>query len=75
MFGLERDQQSENVSTRHTTTLRVLKDRLTGQSVGECVYLGYEPDTGLLYETDKPTKDGPAFSDHTQENPSGNDDF
>jgi len=75
MFGLERDQQSENVSTRHTTTLRVLKDRLTGQSVGECIYLGYAPDTGLLYETEKPVKDGPSFKDHTQEDPVGNNDF
>jgi len=75
MFGLERDQQSENVSTRHTTTLRVLKDRLTGQSVGECIYLGYEADTGILYGTDKPEKDGPAFKYRSNAEPEGNNDF
>lgn len=54
MFGLERDQQNENEAVRTTTTFRILKDRYTGRSTGHVFYLGYDPETGMLYETDKP---------------------
>lgn len=63
-FGLERSQQDEDPKKRHTTTLRVLKDRYTGQSTGELLYLGYDKDTGRLYETEAPT-DNPGFTDTT----------
>jgi len=53
MFGLERNQQSENEVERHTTTFRVLKDRYTGQSTGRMFYLGYDPATGRLFETEQ----------------------
>lgn len=51
MFGLERDQQHEDERLRSVTTFRVLKDRYTGQATGETIYLGYERDTGRLFES------------------------
>ena len=52
MFGMERDQQSDDIKERTTTTFRVLKDRYTGQSTGKKMYLGYDAETGMLYETE-----------------------
>jgi twinkle protein len=54
MFGLERDQQAEDEKVRQTTVFRVLKDRYTGQATGQVFYLGYEHETGRLYETTNP---------------------
>lgn len=54
MFGLERDQQSEDERVRSTTTFRILKDRYTGRGTGQVFYFGYDQETGLLYETDAP---------------------
>ena len=51
MFGLERNQQAGDESSRHTTTFRVLKDRYTGQSTGLTFGLSYDSATGLLKET------------------------
>ena len=50
MFGLERDQQAEDLHERETTTFRVLKDRYTGQSTGMTFPLNYNHETGRLYE-------------------------
>lgn len=50
MFALERNQQAENEEERHTTIFRILKDRYTGQATGHVILLGYDPETGLLYE-------------------------
>ena len=69
MFGLERDQQSEDESERHTTTFRVLKDRYTGQATGHTFELGYDPVTGRIippslmgFGPEKPpTSDGEGF--------------
>lgn len=73
MFGMERDQQHEDVDTRHTTTFRILKDRLTGQGTGEFFYLGYDAETGMLYEREAPTGEGAAakhgFTDESGEGP------
>ena len=71
MFGLERDQQAEDPTLRQTTTLRVLKDRYTGQATGEVIYLKYDTDTGMLSVTDKHDKPSP-FKDETK---SGQNDF
>lgn len=49
-FGLERDQQAEDLIERRTTTFRVLKDRYTGQATGETFLMLYNPDTGMLEE-------------------------
>jgi twinkle protein len=46
VIGLERDQQGDNPNV---TTLRVLKNRFTGQT-GEAGYLNYSADTGRLSE-------------------------
>lgn len=55
VIGLERNQQSDNPNV---TTLRVLKNRFSGET-GEAGYLLYDRDTGRLSET---TKD---FNDET----------
>jgi len=66
MFGLERNQQAEDERERQTTTLRILKDRYTGQSTGQLLYLGYDPLTGLLFETEAPEEQS-TFTDTTKD--------
>ncbi|WP_417623160.1 DnaB-like helicase C-terminal domain-containing protein [Parasphingorhabdus sp.] len=46
VIGAERDQQGEH---KNVTTLRVLKNRYTGET-GEAGWLQYDPDTGRLAE-------------------------
>lgn len=53
VFGLERNQQAADEETRHTTTLRCLKDRYTGLAAGQTIKIKYNKDTGRLYEADK----------------------
>lgn len=48
MFGMERDQQAEDVDERNTTTFRVLKDRYTGRASGNTYFLSYDHSTGML---------------------------
>ena len=60
MIGLERNQQSENIEEATTTTIRILKDRFTGQATGKLYYMGYEVETGLLHMTHKPTENNSA---------------
>lgn len=67
MFGLERDQQAEDEEDRQTTTFRILKDRYTGQATGITIPLGYDAETGRIYEQDNPFR-----SDVDEEE---NDDF
>jgi twinkle protein len=50
MFGLERNQQAEDLHERQTTTFRVLKDRYTGQATGLTFPMNYNHETGKLYE-------------------------
>lgn len=64
MLGLERDQQADDVATRQTTVLRVLKDRYTGQATGQTIYLGYDGETGMLFETVAPEEQH-HFNDET----------
>ena len=45
MIGLERNTQSENTKEKETTTVRVLKDRLTGKGNGEKFYLRLNHET------------------------------
>jgi twinkle protein len=54
VLALERDQQHDNPRTRDTTTVRVLKNRYTGET-GPCCYLYYNRETGRMMETGKPT--------------------
>lgn len=51
LIGLERNQQADDPAERHLTTVRILKDRLTGQATGETFQLKYDANTGLLHET------------------------
>lgn len=56
VFGLERNQQAKDENTRHTTTLRCLKDRYTGVAAGQTFKIKYDKDTGRLIELgEKPT--------------------
>lgn len=60
MIGLERDKQDPDIERRSTTTVRILKDRFTGQSTGMTSGLKYNPKTGILTECEAPSdKDEP----------------
>lgn len=63
MFGLERNQQAEDENERQTTTFRCLKDRFTGQSVGKLIRLGYDVNSGLLFE--KPDEPDDMYGDES----------
>ena len=54
MFALERDQQHEVHELRSISTFRILKDRYTGNSTGDVIYLGYNAEDGQLFETELP---------------------
>ncbi len=60
MFGLERDQQSDDAEERERTVFRVLKDRYTGRSTGLTIPLSYSRETGLFFESSTPF-DGMEF--------------
>jgi twinkle protein len=57
VFGLERNQQAEDETVRHTTTLRCLKDRYTGLAAGKTIKIRYNKDTGRLTEITDDTDD------------------
>ena len=65
LFALERDKQSPD----EPTTLRILKERETGDATGRTFGLAYNRDTGLFEEVD--LSDGP-FGDETK---GSNEDF
>lgn len=74
MFGLERDQQNENIEIKKTTVFRILKDRYTGRSTGETILLGYNSEESRLFvrsdDPFAPHMEGKPFQDET-----GNTDF
>ena len=51
VIALERNQQADDLEESHTTHLRVLKSRYTGD-VGMATHLLYNQDTGRLKELD-----------------------
>lgn len=53
MLGLERDKFSDNVSLRDVLTVRVLKDRFTGDSDGMKIDLKYDRNCGKLVEYER----------------------
>jgi twinkle protein len=60
MIGLERDKQDPDIERRSITTVRILKDRFTGQSTGWTSGLRYNCKTGILTECAPPAdKDEP----------------
>jgi len=57
VVALERDRQNADPKIANTTTVRVLKNRLTGKSgVASCLY--YDHSTGRLQELDFAFDDG-----------------
>ena len=54
VIGMERDQQHEDPEIRNTTSVRVLKNRYSGQT-GPACWLQYDLDTGRMAEVPKPT--------------------
>ena len=67
MFGLERNQQEEDLEERHTSTLRILKDRYTGRATGFTLRLRYGQETGRLTvappKAEKPQDKGVSSDD------------
>lgn len=51
VFGLERNQQAETEEERSATTVRSIKDRFSGNSVGKLARLHYDPIRGTLDES------------------------
>jgi twinkle protein len=49
VLGLERNGQAEDVAERHTTKVRVLKNRFSGLTGPACA-LYYDRDTGRMTE-------------------------
>lgn len=72
-FGLERNQQAEDIEERLRTGLRCLKDRYTGQSVGEVVLLGYDRKTGQYVQGDAVAEDFNDRDSPPWEGDGGND--
>jgi len=56
VIGMERDQQHEDADVRNTTSVRVLKNRYTGQT-GPACWLKYDLDTGRMQEVAPPSAD------------------
>lgn len=54
LIALERNQQAEDEAERTTTTVRILKERLTGRGLGKLFYLQYDAETGRLDATTAP---------------------
>ena len=58
-FGLERDQQAEQEDERRLVKFRILKNRLTGTSVGSTFPVSYDIQTGMMFEVkDNPFEEG-----------------
>ena len=58
MLGMERDQSDQSEAGR-ITTLRVLKDRYTGQATGKTFGLAYDATTGRMSECALPSDNDP----------------
>jgi twinkle protein len=56
VIGMERDQQHEDPVVRNTTTVRVIKNRYSGQT-GPACWLNYNLDTGRMEEVAPPNLD------------------
>jgi twinkle protein len=58
LFGMERDQQSEDAEAQHTTTFRILKDRYSGRGTGKTIPITYDQTTGVQSEGAASTTEG-----------------
>jgi twinkle protein len=54
VIGMERDQQNPDEDTRNTTTVRILKNRYSGET-GPACWLRYDKFTGRIHECANPT--------------------
>jgi len=57
VMAMERDQQNPDESIRNTTTVRVLKNRYTGET-GPACWLQYDRSTGRMSEVPNPEVGG-----------------
>jgi twinkle protein len=53
VIALERNQQAEDENIANTTTIRILKNRYTGET-GIACHLHYNKDTGRMIQVDDP---------------------
>lgn len=53
LFGMERNQQADDINERNTVNFRCLKDRYTGLATGTTFKLEYDHETGRLLESDE----------------------
>jgi twinkle protein len=56
VIALERNQQSDDEVIACTTTIRILKNRYTGET-GICSYLHYDKKSGRMSQIDNPFED------------------
>ena len=56
IIALERNQQADDEVTANTTTVRILKNRYTGET-GVCTYLHYDKKSGRMSQIDNPFED------------------
>ena len=54
VIGMERDQQNQDEDIRNTTTVRILKNRYSGET-GPACWLRYDKFTGRIHECANPT--------------------
>jgi twinkle protein len=54
LWGMERNQQHEDVAMQTFTILRCLKDRFTGRATGKVFGMVYDQASGMLRESDGP---------------------
>ena len=57
VIGLERNQQADDEVASNTTTIRILKNRYTGET-GVATHLYYDKETGRMKEIDNPYEVG-----------------
>ena len=69
MFGLERDQQAEDEDEKSTTTLRVLKDRVTGRATGKTFLYGFDHEEGRMFPKDRPSNSVSSFDGDDPDDP------
>ena len=62
VIGLERNQQEDDPILANTTTIRILKNRYTGDT-GVATHLFYNKDTGRLTEISNPFDTGEINAD------------
>ena len=60
VIAMERNQQSEDEVISNTTTIRILKNRYTGETGVSC-YLHYDKESGRMMQVDNPFSEDTPF--------------